>query len=250
MKVKKGFVEIQTRELPKSSSNELQLTKIGHKRVRRGNVNDAESIKRTLIEAAKALFVEGGLEAVTMRSVASRAEVAAMTPYTYFKNKSDLLWHIRNDVIEELVEDQLLAIAGQKTARGAIKASIVAYIKYWANRQDEYQLMYLPSSIKGGESSVWGDTSNELEALRDLQIRITTAFANEIGGRSECALAATNFRHATTLGILQLNLVNRGQIEFITSHADLMAEVMLDSVELLLRKQYNDATIESLSKIM
>lgn len=50
-----------------------------------------EEIRRSLIEAAVALFVEKGLTETTMREVAARAKVAPGTAYKYFPDREQLL---------------------------------------------------------------------------------------------------------------------------------------------------------------
>jgi AcrR family transcriptional regulator len=237
--------EKHTKGLPIPQSNELQLTKNGHKRVRRGNVNDAESIRRNLIKAANELFAEGGLGAVTMRDVAARAEVAIMTPYTYFKNKSDLLWHIKNSVIQELLEDQVNAISEANSPRDVIRASSLAFLKFWVNRLEKYRLMYLPLSLEGKEVLVWGSESKEIADLRELQRRITAEFANYVGGNLQNVQAAIGFRHATTLGFIHLNIVNPGGHKNTEESMQSMTNVMIDAVEIMLKKSLNEKPTES-----
>lgn len=50
-----------------------------------------EEIRRALIEAAVALFVEKGLTETSMREVAARAQVAPGTAYKYFPDREQLL---------------------------------------------------------------------------------------------------------------------------------------------------------------
>lgn len=202
-----------------------------------------------MIKAANDLFMEGGLSAVNMRDVAARAEVAAMTPYTYFKNKSDLLWHIKNSVIQELLEDQLSAISEVKTPRDAIRASALAFLKFWITRLEKYRLMYLPLSLEGNEVLVWGSESKEIAALRELQKRITTDFANHVGGYHQNVQAAISFRHATTLGFIHLNIVNLGGTQNTEESMRSLTDVMIDAVEIMLRKPPNESPTEATRKI-
>ena len=53
--------------------------------------------RRRVLDAAMALADEGGYEAVQMRDVAARADVALGTLYRYFSSKDQLLAAVRAD---------------------------------------------------------------------------------------------------------------------------------------------------------
>ena len=48
-------------------------------------------MRNAMTDAALALFSEGGLDAVSMRGLAARLNISAMTPYHYFADKAELL---------------------------------------------------------------------------------------------------------------------------------------------------------------
>ena len=85
-------------------------------RVRRGSEADADKLRDELLAAALALFMEGGVESVTMRALATKVGVSAMTPYRYFEDKNHLLRGIsrgsRLDTVDVLLWSWIAAIIG------------------------------------------------------------------------------------------------------------------------------------------
>jgi TetR/AcrR family transcriptional regulator, cholesterol catabolism regulator len=79
-----------------------------------------EARRQRVVDAAMALGLEGGYEAVQMRDVASRADVAMGTVYRYFSSKDHLLAATLVHWVEQL--DQRLA---QVPARGTTAAERV-----------------------------------------------------------------------------------------------------------------------------
>lgn len=73
-----------------------------------------EARRQRVVDAAMALGLEGGYEAVQMRDVAARADVAMGTVYRYFASKDHLLAATLVHWVEQL--DQRLA---QEPARGS-----------------------------------------------------------------------------------------------------------------------------------
>src|SRR5438309_449369 len=89
---------------------------------------DKEQGKReAIIEAAMQLFTTKGYEPTTMAEVARKAGVAVGTVYLYFKNKSDLIYAVKNDwerqFLSVMADPQVQAIPIQHRARPLIEAA-------------------------------------------------------------------------------------------------------------------------------
>jgi AcrR family transcriptional regulator len=54
----------------------------------------AKNTKNKLIECTLSLYLSGGIDAVSMRKVASEAGLSTMAAYRHFKNKDDMLNHV------------------------------------------------------------------------------------------------------------------------------------------------------------
>jgi TetR/AcrR family transcriptional regulator, cholesterol catabolism regulator len=102
----------------------------------RGGTRAAETAarKQRLLSAATALAAEGGYDAVQMRDVAARAEVALGTLYRHYTSKDQLLLAALADQASALRER-----LDQRPARGAEPAERVADVLRRATRALERQ---------------------------------------------------------------------------------------------------------------
>jgi AcrR family transcriptional regulator len=80
--------------------------------------------RRRVIDAALALANEGGYEAVQMREVAARAQVALGTVYRYFSSKDHLLAAALLEWVEQLVEHLQEHPPAGATARERVMAAL------------------------------------------------------------------------------------------------------------------------------
>src|SRR5437763_13219260 len=71
--------------------------------------------RRRILQAAAELATEGGFDAVQMREVAERADVALGTLYRYFPSKIHLLVSVLADEMEELHDRLKAASAGPES---------------------------------------------------------------------------------------------------------------------------------------
>jgi AcrR family transcriptional regulator len=101
-----------------------------------------EDFRDRLIETATKLFAERGLEAFTMRQLASELGCSAMTPYRYFKDKDEILAAVRADAFTKFAE--VLEEASDKTGSPAERGAAVgdAYVKFAFEHPEAYKLMF------------------------------------------------------------------------------------------------------------
>lgn len=99
--------------------------------------------KRALIlEAARALFVEQGYEAVTLREVAQRIEHSTTAVYVHFKDKRDL--------VEQMVQEDFARFDGALQQTADVQPPLArllklgeAYIEFALTMPKHYQLLFL-----------------------------------------------------------------------------------------------------------
>ncbi len=178
-------------------------------RVRRGSEADADRLRDELLAAALALFMEGGLEAVTMRAVATRVGVSAMTPYRYFEDKGHLLRGIWQHMLGAAWQDMLAASQGSGDITDRIRAQINAFIDYWEANPQHYRLVYMT------EQTTQHDELGTLSALPiygsvlDASLVASRELATQIGGDPAHAKLASDIRFMMVSGYLHARLVNR-----------------------------------------
>jgi len=205
-------------------------------RVRRGSEADAERLRDELLAAALALFIEGGLEKVTMRAVATRVGVSAMTPYRYFEDKGHLLRGIWQHVLSNMTDSVRRASEGVEDARERIRAQVNAFIDYWEAHPQHYRLVYMT------EQTTRRDERGEFTRLPiyagalDISLDASRRLALQVGGDPAHAKLASDVRFMMISGYLHARLVNR---RYPWSAEDLLrpafVELILVAVENCLR---------------
>lgn len=97
-----------------------------------------------LAAAARALLVDGGPEAVTIRAVAGRAGMTGPAIYRYFPSRESLLERVIRDLYEELAEH--LVRARESKRRGSVRDRMLATsraFRQWAfDHKAEFGLLF------------------------------------------------------------------------------------------------------------
>lgn len=79
-------------------------------------VRDGEVLqqkRKAVAEAAFELFLKEGFHRTTTRDIARRAGMSAGAPFTYFKDKEDILFHIVSKE-QDLAEEQLVSVLSRQ----------------------------------------------------------------------------------------------------------------------------------------
>jgi AcrR family transcriptional regulator len=178
-------------------------------RVRRGSEADAERLRDELVATALALFMDGGLEAVTMRAVATQVGVSAMTPYRYFEDKNHLLRGIWQHVLAAAWQDMLAASHGLSDVRDRIRAQINAFVAYWEANPQHYRLVYMTEqTTRHGERDALASLPVYASVI-DGSLNASRELAEAIGGDASHAKLASDIRFMMVSGYLHARLVNR-----------------------------------------
>jgi AcrR family transcriptional regulator len=178
-------------------------------RVRRGSEADAERLRAELLATALALFIEGGLEAVTMRAVATRVGVSAMTPYRYFEDKGHLLRGIWHHVLGQAVDAMRASAAGIVDVNDRIRANLNGFIDYWEAHPQHYRLVYMTDqTLRADAQGVFTQTPAYAGVI-DETLETSRQLAAQIGGDPAHAKLASDIRFMMVSAYLHSRLVNR-----------------------------------------
>lgn len=169
-----------------------------------------------------------------------------MTPYNYFSSKADLMWHLKNDVLRELLEEQKASVSEMVSARDQMLAATRNYFNYWLSKPEKYRLMYIPHSLSGDEILTMRLVSEAVEKMREFQDHLSFNLAQEIGGKTGHARLATKFRHASAIGIIHLHFVNPALIADMTLAVDAYSTLLVNSVEDVLKREICPHDLEKL----
>jgi AcrR family transcriptional regulator len=87
---------------------------------------------RQILKAAAELLAEGGVDVLTMRSLAERTGIPASTIYRYFDNRDAVIGAYLDDQLEQIGKSALTALAKLDTVtfRSMIEAVAVAHMRH------------------------------------------------------------------------------------------------------------------------
>ena len=101
-----------------------------------------------ILSAARALFLECGVEQVTTRQIAARVGISQTALYVYFETKEQML--------EKLAERAWSALGDALDAAdpcggcpvASLRADLVAFMRFWLDHPDDYQVVFLKRALK------------------------------------------------------------------------------------------------------
>lgn len=120
---------------------------------RRGNGYHHGDLRRALLDAALALIEEKGLEALTLREVARRADVSHAAPYHHFADLGALVAALAIEGLQGLGATQRAAAAGasQGSAAARVHALGLDYVRYAVRDPARFRLMWRPELCGSGD---------------------------------------------------------------------------------------------------
>ncbi len=169
---------------------------------RRGAVNDAR--RGLILDAARVVFEEEGLEGAGMRAIAARAGYTAAALYFHFPSKEAVYAAVLEASLDRLVAEVGAAVGPLRApARRLVGAALAFYDFYAANPRDLDLGFYL---FRGGmrQRGLSRDMDARLNArLLDALAPIGAA-ARDLGASDQAARAATASLFAHASGLLLL----------------------------------------------
>lgn len=138
---------------------------------------DREQLRRLILDAARTLFVERGIEAVSMREIAKQIHYSATTLYNYFADKEALL--------QALCDADFLALASGTREILQIPDPIQrirglcnAYSQFALHHPSHYRFMFMtPRAPCNMDITRIEKGNTEQDAYAQLQVVVQTAFA-------------------------------------------------------------------------
>ena len=178
--------------------------------------------KRELIlDAAKQVFAEEGLEGASLRAIAVRAGYTPAALYFHFESKEAIYAEVLKASLASLGSAVNDAVAQAKTPQQKLKAAAISFFRFYAENPGDLDLgFYL---FRGGmkPAGLGRERDEILNAALEAALRPIADAASELGAsrRNANLLMVDCFAHATGL----LLLLHTGRIRmFGASAPDLM----------------------------
>ncbi len=96
-----------------------------------------------ILDAARGLFLEHGVESVSTRQIATRVGISQTALYVYFKNKGEMLDRLTEEAFRKLGEAMLGVSGRHSDPVDFLRAWIPEYIRFGLRHPDEYRLTFL-----------------------------------------------------------------------------------------------------------
>lgn len=145
-------------------------------------ITKKDRILKVFIDATKTQILTQGIENVSVRRVAEETGYSYATIYNYFKDLNALLWEVKKEMIQDLIEWMSQTIPYSKHDVSGVKRIFHSYVKYYFDNSNVFKFFYFHTVIPTSNSientfdfnSMWIDTfsflieTNQLD-LVDLQ---------------------------------------------------------------------------------
>ncbi len=111
------------------------------------------NLRQTLLEVARELTVEVGIDGITLREVARRAGVSHAAPYNHFADKAALIEALTVSAFEELGNALRLAVAQNTNPLAALEEIGVAYVRFAYQHPSEFRFIFRTELRPNSESA-------------------------------------------------------------------------------------------------
>jgi AcrR family transcriptional regulator len=137
---------------------------------------DREKLRASILDAARTLFVERGIEAVSMREIAKRINYSATTLYNHFEDKEALLQAVCDADFLALASGmrEIMQIPNLVTR---IQALSSGYAQFALQHPNHYRLMFMtPRAPCNLEITEIEQGNTEQDAYAQLKLVVQEAF--------------------------------------------------------------------------
>jgi len=124
------------------------------KRTRRHGEQAKGEFRLALIETAKDLLMQDGIEAVSIRNITKRVGMTPMAFYRYFDTKVDVVQCIWEHTFAGLLGALVTRMSAQQMARSRLQALVEAYLDFWSEHPDEARAIFFGDGSTGKSLSV------------------------------------------------------------------------------------------------
>lgn len=96
-----------------------------------------------IIAAAKSLFLEEGIDHVSMRKIARKVGITQAGIYQHFENKEAILYVIIEDFFSDVIAAFEAAVSAETDPLGRLRRAMRTYVDFGLSRPEEYRLVFM-----------------------------------------------------------------------------------------------------------
>jgi AcrR family transcriptional regulator len=170
---------------------------------------ERQVVRKEILDAARALFIEEGYEKTSMRRIAEKIEYSPTTIYLYFHDKKELLESICEETFGKFVKILEGINKEHKDPLKNLRAGLKAYIEFGLKNPNDYMLTFMDKQDVPGSHymrpehsgtkafmylvGVVGDCVRQ-KKLRSADVKVTAQVLwSSIHGMTSLMIAKPNF---------------------------------------------------------
>lgn len=113
-----------------------------------------ERNRQEILDVARATLADGGVDAVTLASVAGELALTKQALYHYFSSKEALIRSLTIVLLNDEVETLIAAVNAQPDDTRVLGVMIRAYYDYYISRLNEFRAVYCQTQLYNNPSAV------------------------------------------------------------------------------------------------
>ena len=129
---------------------------------------EREAVARSILDAARDLFVAEGYQHVSIRKIADRIEYSPAAIYSYFPSKDDIFFALAEEGFRLLVESAQAAPDDDTDLLIAIRRPFLSLYRFSRTHPEYFALMFVDRSVPR-ISRDW----ERFDFVRDMKLRIS-----------------------------------------------------------------------------
>jgi len=126
------------------------------------------NLRKQILAAAKALFLQEGYEGTSIRKIASAIEYSPTTIYLYYREKNDILLALQKEGFQ-LLRSRFAILSKVDNPLERLKAIGRSYLQFALENPEFYELMFVMKeplkSLEKGLQKEWDDGKKIVESL-------------------------------------------------------------------------------------
>src|SRR4051794_12320814 len=171
--------------------------------IRERQERDRETVRRSILDAARDLFVDEGYQNVSIRKIAERIEYSPAAIYSYFPSKDDIFFALAEEGFRLLADAGAAAAGGASDPLARLRQVIWALYEFSKIHPEYFELMFLDRSVP---------TLNQ-DFQRFEFFRVTTSAAEcDIRACQHAGLFAAGLDSAAALHVLWVSMLGAATI--------------------------------------
>lgn len=133
---------------------------------------------------ALTLFQQEGYAAISMRRLAREAGCTAMTLYTYYDSKFDILSALWTDVFAQVFDALGQVAATQADPEARLRAMALGYVDYWLTHKEHYFLVFMSAGISQTDVTGYVSGSETLARFDALQDSLQAVLGGQVSAET------------------------------------------------------------------